>query len=259
MSDTLTPPPAVGPSSAAAGEPSDGGGSFFQNLADMYFAPRQAFARIVRKPAFILPLVGQLLLAFAFSGIWLNKMEPREFMKTQLEEQGRWEKLNPEQREAVLNSAPIQMKIFGWVGPAIGTPVVWLLTATVLMFIYRFFFASEVGFKQSLAIVAWCSFAVGLVTTPLMLLVFQLKGDWNLNPQDVLQANLGLLVDKASVAKPLWALLTSIDLFSFWTMFLLAAGFAVASRKTTGSALWGVAIPWAVLILIKVGWAAVMG
>jgi hypothetical protein len=40
-------------------------------------------------------------------------------------------------------------------------------------------------------------------------------------------------------------------------VFLLASGFAVASRKTTGSALWGVAIPWALIVLAKVGWAAI--
>ena len=84
---------------------------------------------------------------------------------------------------------------------------------------------------------------MGLLTTPLMLLVFQLKGDWNLNPQELLQANLSLLLDKATAAKPLWALLSSIDVFSLWMVFLLAAGFAVASRKTTGQAIWGVACP----------------
>jgi hypothetical protein len=91
----------------------------------------------------------------------------------------------------------------------------------------------------------------------LTLVVMGLKGDWNLNPQDVLQANLGLVLDKAETAKPLWALATSLDLFSFWMIFLLATGFAAASRKTTGSALWGVAIPWALMVAIKVGWAAV--
>ncbi len=257
MTDTLTPPPAVEPSSSAP-EPSDGGG-FFQNLADLYFAPRQAFGRIVRRPGFILPFIGQLVLAFAFTGIWLNTVDAREFMKGQLEDSGRWDKLNPEQREAVLGSAPMQIKVFGWVGPAIFAPLMLVVTAAALMFIFRFFFAGEVGFKQSLAIVAWTFFAVGLVTTPLTLLILQLKGDWNLNPQEVLQANLGLLVDKAAVAKPLWALLTSIDLFSFWMIFLLACGFAVASRKKTASAVWGVGAAWALIVLWKIGWAALMG
>ena len=84
-----------------------------------------------------------------------------------------------------------------------------------------------------------------------MLLVLQLKGDWNINPQEAIQANLGLLLDKSTAAKPLWALLTSIDVFSLWMVFLLAVGFGVASRKTTGSAIWGVAIPWILIVLVQ--------
>ena len=86
--------------------------------------------------------------------------------------------------------------------------------------------------------------------------MFQLKGDWNVNPQEVVRANLGLLLEKSTAAKPLWALLSSIDVFSLWMVFLLAVGFGVASKKTTGSAIWGVAVPWIVIILCKVGWAA---
>ena len=66
-----------------------------------------------------------------------------------------------------------------------------------------------------------------------------------------MQANLGLLLEKSTAAKPLWALLSSIDVFSLWMVFLLAVGFAVASRKTTASAIWGVAIPWIVIILVQ--------
>ncbi|NJR71586.1 MAG: nucleotide exchange factor GrpE, partial [Synechococcales cyanobacterium CRU_2_2] len=48
----------------------------------------------------------------------------------------------------------------------------------------------------SLGIVAWDFLAVGLVVTPLMLLVMHLKGEWNVNPGDVLQANPTLLLEK---------------------------------------------------------------
>jgi len=251
MSDPLAPQV---PSSAPV-EPAKPGG-FFQNLIDMYFAPREAFTRIVRSPAFLLPLAGYLILVLAFTGIWMSRMDAREFMKTQLEESGQWDRIPAEQREAVLERAPGQMKIFGWVGPVVATPVVLLLTAAVLMFVFRFFYSSEVDFKRAFAVVTWTFFAVGLVTTPLLLLVLQLKGDWNINPQEAIQANLGLLLDKSTAAKPLWALLTSIDVFSLWMVFLLAVGFGVASRKSTGSALWGVAVPWVLIVLGKVGWAA---
>jgi len=252
MSDSL--PPQV--SSPASPAPESGGG-FFQNLIDVYFSPREAFTRIVRNPSFLLPLAGYILLVLGFTGIWMQKMDAREFMKTQLEESGQWDKIPAEQREAILERAPGQMKIFGWIGPVVATPVMLLLTAAVLLFIYRFFYSSEAVFRQAFSIVTWTFFAVALVTTPLLLLVFQLKGDWNVNPQEAIQANLALLLDKSTAAKPLWALLSSIDLFSLWMVFLLAVGFGVASRKPTGSAIWGVAIPWILIVLGKVGWAAI--
>jgi hypothetical protein len=47
----------------------------------------------------------------------------------------------------------------------------------------------------------------------------------------------------------------SLDLFSLWHIFLLAAGFGVASKRSTGGAAWGVAVCWALATLGKVGLA----
>jgi hypothetical protein len=232
-------------------------GGFFQNLVDLYFAPREAFTRIVRRPAFVVPLVLYLVLVLGFTAVWMARMDPVEFMKVQIEESGQAERIPAEQRAQIIEQQARMMPIFGWVGAFVGTAFMLLVVSGVLLWVFRFFYSAEVSFRQALAIVAWTLFAVGLVTTPLVLLVLQLKGDWNLNPQDVVQANLGLLLDKSTAAKPLWALATSIDLFSLWMVFLLSAGFGVASRKSTGSAAWGVAIPWLLIVAIKVGWNAI--
>ncbi len=231
-------------------------GGFLQDLMDVYFAPREAFERIVESPAWVLPFVGSVLLALAFVGVWIDRMDPAEFTKRQLQEQGRWDTIPAEQRGVALEQAKV-LPVLIPVMAVLGNIVFVLITAGVLLFMFRFFYAGEVGFKQALAITAWCFFAVGLITTPMTLTVMGLKDDWNLNPQDVLQANLGLLLDKAETAKPLWALATSLDLFSLWVVFLLTTGFAVAVKKATSSALWGVGIPFVILILVfKVGPAA---
>jgi hypothetical protein len=250
MSEPLAPlssPAPVAPEAA---------GGFFQNLVDVFFSPREAFTRIVRTPSILLPLVGYVILVLGFTGIWMQKMDAREFMKTQIEESGRADKIPAEQREAIIEQQAKWMPVFAWVMGPVGIAVTLLVIAGALMFIFRFFYSSEVTFRQAFAIVTWIFFAVGLVSTPLILLVLQLKGDWNINPQEAIQANLGLLLDKSTAAKPLWALLSSIDLFSLWMIFLLAVGFGVASRKPTSSAIWGVAIPWIVIVLCKVGWSA---
>ena len=251
MSDAL--PPQVSPPAPVSPEAA---GGFVQNLIDVFFSPREAFTRIVRSPRILLPLVGYVVLVLGFTGIWMQKMDAREFMKTQIEESGQADKIPAEQREAIIEQQAKWMPVFAWVMGPVGIAVTLLVIAGALMFIYRFFYSSEVTFRQAFAIVTWIFFAVSLVTTPLMLLVLQLKGDWNINPQEVVQANLALLLEKSTAAKPLWALLSSIDVFTLWMVFLLAAGFGVASKKTTGSAIWGVAIPWILIVLGKVGWAA---
>jgi hypothetical protein len=252
MSDPL-PPQIPSPVPVTPENP----GGFFQNLIDVYFSPRDAFTRIVRSPRVLVPLVVYVVLVLGFTGVWMQKMDAREFMKTQIEESGRADKIPAEQREAIIEQQAKWMPIFAWVLGPVGIAVTLLVIAGALLFIYRFFYAAEVSFRQSFAIVTWVFLAVGLVTTPVTLAVMSLKGDWNINPQEAVQANLGLLLDRSAAAKPLWALLTSIDVFSLWLVFLLAVGFAVASKKTTGSALWGVAIPWIVIVLVKVGWAAI--
>jgi hypothetical protein len=251
MSEPLAPQ-VVSPAPAAPEKP----GGFFQNLIDIYFAPREAFTRIVRNPTFVLPLIGHIVLVLAFTGIWLQKMDARGVMKVPLEESGQWDQIPAEQRDNIIEQQAKWMPVFAWIGPVVATPLFLLLTAAVLMFVFRFFYSGEVPFKQAFSIATWTFFATSVVGTPLTLAVLQLKGDWNLNPQEVVQANLSLLLEKSSAAKPLWALLSSIDIFTIWTVFLLAVGFAVASRKPTASAIWGVAIPWIVIILCKVAWAA---
>jgi hypothetical protein len=252
MSGPLAPPTA--PPAPVA--PEKAGGGFLQNLVDVYFTPRDAFTRIVREPRWLLPAAAMLVVAVAFTAFWMSRMDPAEFIKTQLEESGQWDKIPAEQRTAAIERGAGMMKWVGWGGAVVGTAFVLVVVSGGLFFVFRFFYASEMSYKQALAVVSWVFFAVGLLTSPLILAVMGLKGDWNLNPQEVVQANLGLFLDKSTAAKPLWALLTSIDLFSLWQVFLLAVGFGVANRKTTGSALWGVLVPWAVIVLGKVGWTA---
>jgi len=232
-------------------------GGFLQNLIDIYFAPREAFTRIVAHPNWVLPVVGATILGLAFTGIWFQRMDMPEFVESEIKEAGQWDKIPAERRDAVIEQQTKIIPIMGWVGAVLGPIIFYSLVAAILLFIFRFFYAGEVSFKQSLSISAWSMFPVALVTTPLIILIMWLKEDWNLNPERVLQANLGLLLDKAETAKPLWALATSFDLVSFWIMFLLAAGFGVACKKATGSALWGVVIPWTVIVAIKVGWSAI--
>ena len=228
---------------------------FFRNLLDLYFSPREAFAGVLRAPRLGVSVAAYMAIGLLFTAVWMSNMDTRVFMKNQMEESGQWEKMTGEQRTAVLDAQARFFPIFGWL-IAVLAPIVALFgVAGDLLFVYRFFYASEVTFSQAVTIVAWSFLAAGLVTVPLTLLVFWLRGDWNLNPQEVLAANPTLLLEKGSAAKPLWVLLGGLDLFSLWRAFLLASGFGVASKRGTGSAFFGVAACWGLWVLGQVALA----
>ena len=177
-----------------------------------------------------------------------------EMQKANFVEMGFWEKMPPEAKQQILDSKP---GVTVWLVATLANPVVSLILGGLFLFIYRFFYSGQLGYKQSFSIVCWTWAITGLVATPLMLLVFYLKGDWNIPPDQILQANLTLLLDKESVHKVLWTLAKSIDAFTLWMIFLLSTGFGIASRKPVATALWGVAIPWLVIVAGKLALAAI--
>ena len=242
----------VAPSPAAP----DAGGGFLGNLLNMYFEPRKAFASILRRPLLLAALAAYVAIVLGFTGVWMSKMDPHEFMKSQIEESPRADKMTAEQKQQIIETQAKMMPILGWVFGPVFIAILLLVVSGGLMFVFRFFYGGDVGFKQALAIVTWTFLAVSIISVPVTLSVLALKGDWNLDPNQAVQANLGLLLDKSTAAKPLWSLFTSIDAFVLWMVFLLAVGFGVACKKPTSSTLWGVVIPWLVFVGLKVGASA---
>jgi hypothetical protein len=242
---------------AQTASPPASGTSWPSILANLYFAPREAFQALLGRPRFWLPLAAFLILNLAFTAVWLHKVDAREYMRAQIEDSGRADQMPPEQLESVLDTQVGLFPVFAWVMPLVLIPLGLLAIAGLYLFVFRFLFGGDVTFAQSAAVLAWSFLAVALITMPLTLLVMDLKDDWNLDPRTALQANASLFLDKAATSKPLFALAESLDLFSFWILGLMAAGYGVANRKTTGWAMAGVVGVWAIYVLGKVALAAV--
>lgn len=228
------------------------------DFLSLYLAPGQGMAGIVARRRFLSALVALVAVNLVFTGIWLHKVEPRQFLKGQLEQSGRLEKIPPDQREELLETQSRFFPIMAWTSAVLGAPIFLLILASLYLFIFRFFYAAELDFKQSLAVSANGLLAVSLVTSLLMLVTLTLRGDWNVSPQEALQANLSLLLDRESAPAWLFSLAGSIDLFSFWALALLSIGFGVATRRSAGSALWGVAAPWLIYVAGNVALAGLM-
>ena len=229
---------------------------FLATLVDVFVAPGDAFRGIARRPRFVEPLVLAVGIGVAFSAVWTERADAYQYMKTQMEESGAGDRIPAEKRAEVLRTQARIFKVFAWVGPLVVAPLAYAALAFVLLFVYRFFYGAEASFAQSMAVVAWCLAAFSLVRNPLMLLVMGLKGEWSVDPDSVLQASGAALVDKAATARPLYALLGSLDLFSFWLIALLSIGYGAVIGKPARTAAWAVLGLWALMVAGKVGMAA---
>jgi hypothetical protein len=248
-------PEPVPPALAVPEEPP----GIFDTLLDLFVEPRTAFAGVLKHPRrWWIPLVGCVALNLAFTAIWLQKVDAQQFMRTQIEESGRAESIPGDRMEQIVEQQARFMKVMAPLSATLAPPLMIAVLGALFLFVYRFFYGGEVRFTQSLSIVAWSSFALALVTVPIMLAVYAGKGDWNLNPQTVVQANLSLMLDKEETSRAVYSVAESVDLFSAWMIFLLATGYGLAVRRPASAALWGIAVPWAIYVLGKMALVALM-
>ena len=69
---------------------------------------------------------------------------------------------------------------------------------------------------------------------------------------------MGWFLDPSSTAVWLKQVATSLDLFTFWIMALLALGFSVMAKKMRfGKAFAAILSLWVVMVVIKVGWTLI--
>jgi hypothetical protein len=239
------------PSPAPAGSDNS-----FARIFGALFSPKPTFASIVQRPTWIVPVALGCVLFIAVVYIFTVRGGWPAFFQKQLAGNSRVEQMTPEQRESLMEKQEKFAPAFGYVEGVVIPPVGALLTAGVLLLIFNLSGATKTTFKVALAIVAF-AWTPWLIHGVLSILILFLKDITTVDLQNVVASNPGaFLPDDAS--KWLTALLSSIDIFSIWTLLLLAIGFSATNPKklSVGKAFALAAAGWLVFVLLKVGFTA---
>jgi hypothetical protein len=229
-------------------------------IIGVLISPRETFEDIARRPSWLAPIVVLAIISIATTAAIGQRIGWRNVIEKQIAQnpsaQQRMEKLTPDQREHMIE---LQSKIApyaGYIFGAIGFPIVALIVAAILLGIFNATSSAELDFKSSFSIVSH-AYMPFVIASLLAILIMFLKSPDQIDLQNVLASNLGAFVSSGS-ARWLKVLGASLDIFSFWTLGLMAFGYSVARPKkiSFGSALTWVVVIWAVYVLIKVGLAA---
>lgn len=236
--------------------------NFPQRLAGVFFEPTNTFRDINLRASWlgIFLIAGVLGMASAYTVS--SRIDREAVMRKALESSPI--KLTDEQinQQVQADAARQQNPLFKY-GTLVLVPILTLITYLVIAgaFLLAFIIlGASVNYKKSLAVTAWCYAPPGMIAAILSIIVLYLKEPGSVDvSHGVLMSNLGVLVDNKAHAV-LGSLLSSIDIFSLWTIMLLSIGFAaISDRKlTTKKAATGVLLVWAVYVLGKIGWNAIL-
>jgi hypothetical protein len=235
--DAATPP---GPDSAIA------------RLFGVFVSPARTFAAIAGKPTWLAPLLLWTALSFLSGQLVVTRMDWRKVIRERVEQRGQ------AMTDAELEQAVERSQKMAWlfeVLPAVVPALLSLLVAGVYWTACQAF-GWELKFRQSYAVTIY-AFLPGIVLSVALLAML-----WNrqtIDPDavgEILPTNLGVLVS-AKTAKVLHALLSSLDVMSFWTMGLLILGFSAATGAPRGRMAGLVFGLWGLFVLGKTGVAAI--
>src|SRR5580698_9233729 len=181
----------------------------FGRLSGVFFEPAKVFADVSARPRFIAPLLIGILIALSFTYAISTHIGWDMTIRQSLANSSRADSLTPAQRETAVERG--------------------------------------VKFAQGFAITAYAFLVRGLYTLLLILIMF-LKPPEDFNIQ-VSPFSPAAYMSRQENPKWLMSLAGSLDLFTIWTIVLLAIGFSVAAKKLSFSkALITIAIPWLILV-----------
>jgi hypothetical protein len=205
----------------------------------------------------MLPIALITILSIMVSVAINQRINWRDFMSQQIEKSPQASQMSPEQKrqriEGGIKFAPISTSLFGALGPILLV----LCVGLAMWGAYTLLGGASTNFSTAFSITSH-AFLTGLVSSPLFILILYLKPYGTADLDNPLAANIAAFLPEES-AKWLVALFKSVDLFSFWTLILIAIGFAAVNpKRLKGSKTYTIAFGvWAVFVVLRVGWAFV--
>ncbi len=229
----------------------------FGRVTGVLFSPKATFEDIARKPSWLLPVLLSTILGILATVVLNQRIDWRDYITQQIEKTPRAANLTAEQKQ---NQAAISAKVTVYIvytAGVVGSVCFAVIVGAVMMLAYNLFAGAGVSFSQSLGIAAH-TLVVGLVSTPIFLLVLFLRPKGTIDPENPVATNIAAFLPEET-SKWVMTLCKSLDIFTIWMLVLLAIGFAAVNpKKLKGSTSYVIAFSiWGALVAVKVLWAFV--
>lgn len=234
-----------------------------QRVTNVFTAPSKTFEDIKRGnkswwlPFVILAVVGYILFAAVSTKIGMQQVVDNQIH------------LNPAQEEKLSQAPPAQremtqkISLYVTEGIFIANPLVLLIFVALgslgLWGTINFVFGGKATYGNIFTMWIYASLP-GIVKVLLgTIVIFAGTAPESFNIKNYAPTNIGAFLNPMDTNKALYALATSLDAITIWTLVVAGIGTAIVAGVKRSSGYIAVFGWWLLFVLIGVGWAAVMG
>jgi len=226
------------------------------SLLRIFYAPGEVFAEIPEKSRWYLPFFSALILSCLASALIVNSIGMENLVRRQLQSQPRLvEQLGEEKIEEIARQANAPARqVSAYVSSVLGVGVI-ILVVSVILSALLVLTGAGVGFRNVLSVTAYSYFAYYSVLLILFALtLFIIRDKESIDPDNMLLSHAGAFLDRATTNRALFSIATSLDIFSFGLLFLMALGLSkVSDRLTLARSATVVVGVWTAYVAAKAG------
>lgn len=227
-------------------------------IINTFIDPKKTFSDIRRKASWWAPWLLIAVFSYLFVGVAAQKIGFDQIVQNQIrmnpKQAEQLEKAPPEKRQQALDFSVTLTKGISYAIPIVNL-ILFAIIAGVLMGAFNFGLGAEITFGQALAVViySWLPSVVKVVLA--VISIYAGADPQGFNFEYPVASHLGALVDM-SAHPALFVFLAAFDIFAIWILVLQGIGFSSISKVKTGKAMAVVFGLYAVVVLVKVGFAA---
>lgn len=217
-------------------------------VVNTFFSPSKTFTDLRRSASWWLPFLISAFVSVAFIYVVGQEIGFRQAIENQIRTQpkleDRVEQMPVDQREKALQ--PNKMSVYA--SPVFAPLISYAIVAAVLLATLKFGANADLKYKTLLALVIYAS--LPKLLKPLLAIVCLLAGAGGdaFTLQNPVASSPGYFIDPTT-SPILHNLLTSLDIFTIWTLILTAIGITYISKVNRGTA-FAVVFGWFVVVVL---------
>jgi hypothetical protein len=228
----------------------------FKAMIGIITSPGETFKSLAARPSWaaLVPLVLFLVAATAGAIALVHRVDMSEMARQQILRGSHASQMSQEQIEQAAEMGAKMGRIMSYATPITGS--LYFLVIATIFWLVILAFGDTLSFADSLRVVCWSS-VPKIVGAVLFIVVLFIKSPESFDPTNALLTNLGAAFGFERLGRPLFALLSDLDLITLWTLFLYTVGFAAFAKARVGKIAAIVFGLYGLYVLAHLGLAAI--